>query len=89
MKTQTRWKIGCCYFLRTVTYHMVGRVVAVDGPFIYMEDAAWIADSGRLADFIAGRIPPNEAEPVGDWFLNESSVVDGCVWTHPLITSQI
>jgi len=42
--------IGCNYLIRTVTHIQTGRVVAVGATEIVLEDAAWIADTGRFAD---------------------------------------
>ena len=44
--------IGHKWFFRTVTYHMVGRVVGRIGNFFKLEDASWIADSGRFMNAI-------------------------------------
>ena len=79
-----RWKVGTAYFVRTVTFHIIGRVVRVDGPFVYLSEACWIPNSGRFADFIEGKIEPEEVEPVGEWFFNENSVTDGCIWKHKI-----
>lgn len=34
------FEIGKCYFIRTVTYHLTGRLIATDGQFLILEDAA-------------------------------------------------
>jgi hypothetical protein len=39
--------IGKCVCIRTVTYHYTGKVESVDGGFVRLSTAAWIADSGR------------------------------------------
>ena len=79
--------IGKKIFVRTVTYHMVGKVIKVNDGLIFLENASWIADSGRFMDFIKeGQL--NEVEPVGDWFINKSVIVDGCIWKHALPTKQ-
>ena len=33
------------YFIRTVTYHLVGKVAKIDGNFMMLKDASWVADS--------------------------------------------
>ena len=43
-------EIGKTYFIRTVTMHHVGRVKDLNDQEILLEDAAWIADSGRFSD---------------------------------------
>src|SRR3990167_9653739 len=67
--------VGMKLFIRTVTYHMTGKVVKRMGAFIQLEDAAWIADSGRFSTALKeGEL--NEVEPVGTMWVNLSSVVD-------------
>ena len=44
------WKIGANYLIRTVTMIDTGRLVAVTEHELVLEDAAWIADTGRFAD---------------------------------------
>ena len=79
--------IGQKLFIRTVTYHMTGKVVKRMGAFIQLEDAAWIADSGRFSDAIKkGTL--DEVEPVGTAWLNLSSVVDFFPWKFKLPTEQ-
>lgn len=75
--------VGEKYFFRTVTYHMTGRVKKVIGSILELENAAWIADSGRFSDAIKkGNLL--EVEPVGRAYLNINTVVDFFPWVHPL-----
>jgi len=75
--------VGQKLFIRTVTYHMTGKVVKRMGAFIQLEQAAWIADSGRFSTAIkTGEL--NEVEPVGTAWINLSSVVDFFPWKHEL-----
>lgn len=77
--------VGQKLFIRTVTYHMTGKVVKRMGAFIQLEDAAWIADSGRFNEAIKdGTL--SEVEPVGTAWVNLSSVVDFFPWKHKLPT---
>lgn len=46
------WEIDKPYFIRTVTYHLTGRLVAVTNHELWLEDAAWIADDGRFMQAI-------------------------------------
>lgn len=79
--------VGQKLFIRTVTYHLTGKVVKRMGAFIQLEDAAWIADSGRFSQAIKeGTL--NEVEPVGTAWVNLSSVVDFFPWKHKLPTKQ-
>jgi len=80
--------IGKNYFFRTVTYHLVGKVVKRIGNILQLETASWIADSGRFMQFIKeGKV--NEVEPVGIAFINLASVTDFFPWKHELFTKQI
>lgn len=79
--------VGQKLYIRTVTYHMTGKVVKRMGAFIQMEDAAWIADSGRFSNAIKeGTL--DEVEPVGTMWVNLSSIVDFFPWRHKLPTEQ-
>ena len=40
-------EIGKAYLFRTVTHIELGRVVAICGDFVTLEDASWVADTGR------------------------------------------
>ena len=79
--------IGKSFFFRTVTYHMVGKVEEVDGNFVRLSDASWVADSGRFMDAIQGG-KLNEVEPVGEWWVNLDTVTDFGPWNHPLPKDQ-
>lgn len=82
------FEVGKSYFIRTVTYHTVGRVIAVVGKFLILSDAAWVADSGRFSPAINdGTL--SEVEPVRVTVtLNTDSIVDAFDWTHPLPREQ-
>jgi hypothetical protein len=79
--------VGKSYFFRTVTYHCTGRVKRSTKNFVELEDAAWIADSGRFMDAIKnGKL--KEVEPVGEQFVNIDSIVDAFPWAHDLPMTQ-
>lgn len=59
------WKIGAIYLIRTVTHIDTGRLVAVTRNELVLEEAAWIADTGRYADAIL-KAEFNEVEPYPD-----------------------
>lgn len=83
---------GKPFFFRTVTYHLVGRVVRGGVNFrgstvLQLEDASWVADSGRFMQAIKnGEL--KEVEPVGTAFINMGSVTDFFPWRHALPTEQ-
>lgn len=79
--------IGNAYLFRTVTYHCVGKVVRFVGRFAVLEQASWVADTGRFMNAIKdGTL--SEVEPVGEQFLNIDTVVDFFPWKHAMPTSQ-
>ena len=79
--------VGQKLFIRTVTYHMTGKVTKRIGNFIQLDQAAWIADSGRFSDALkTGKL--SEVEPVGTMWVNLSSVVDFFSWKHKLPEEQ-
>ena len=80
--------VGEKYFFRTVTYHMTGIVKKVIGSILELENAAWIADSGRFMNAIKnGEL--KEVEPVGRAYININTVVDFFPWKHPLPEKQV
>jgi hypothetical protein len=75
--------VGKSYFIRTVTYHLIGKVEKVCGDFLVLSDACWVADSGRFSKAIKdGEL--NEVEFVGDAIVSITSVCDAFPWVHKL-----
>jgi hypothetical protein len=80
--------VGEKFYFRTVTYHLTGRVKKVIGSILELENAAWIADSGRFMNAIKeGKL--NEVEPVGRAYINIQSVTDFFPWRHALPETQL
>ena len=71
------WEIGKVYLIRTVTMIDTGRLVAVTEHELVLEDAAWIADTGRFAQAIEkaefGEVEPF---PSGRVVLGRGAVID-------------
>lgn len=87
-KMEIPFKVGSAYFIRTVTYFATGRIKAIVGNFLVLEDAAWIADTGRFREAIMKGIL-NEVEPVEvEMFVNVGSITDAFPWTHKLPREQ-
>ena len=79
--------VGSKYYFRTVTYHLVGEVKNIVGRFAFLENASWVADSGRFMGAIKdGTL--DEVEPVGDAFVNLDTVTDFFPWKHSLTIEQ-
>lgn len=73
------WELGKCYLIRTVTMIDTGRLVAVTPQELVLEDAAWIADTGRFADALSsatfGEVEPF---PGGRVIIGRGSIIDAC-----------
>ena len=79
--------IGRKYFFRTVTYHLLGKVVKRIANFLLLEDAIWVADSGRFMQAIQnGEL--GEYEEVGKAYVNLNSVTDFIPWIHKIPKGQ-
>lgn len=75
------YKVGKTYFIRTVTHHFTGVLVAVYPQELVLKDAAWIADDGRLSSAVASGTF-NEVEPYPDSaevVIGRGSLIDATV----------
>jgi len=83
-KSQSPVRVGQAVFVRTVTFHYTGRIIALTELEMVLDEAAWIADSGRWSSALAtGTL--NEVEPYpGVVSLSRSAIVDVAPWAHPL-----
>ena len=71
------WEIGKNYLIRTVTMIQTGRLVAVTGQELVLEDAAWIADTGRFAEALkTGKFSEVEPFPAGRVIVGRGAVID-------------
>lgn len=77
------FKVGEAYLIRTVTYHILGRVKSIKGNFLVMTEASWVADSGRFNEAI-GKGILNEVEYVGDAIVAMTAISDAYPWLHKL-----
>lgn len=71
------WELGKIYLIRTVTMIDTGRLVAVTPQELVLEDAAWIADTGRFKDAVEkaefGEVEPF---PAGRVIVGRGSIID-------------
>jgi len=73
------WEIGKNYFIRTVTMNNTGRLVEVGEHELVLEDAAWIADSGRFSDVLKNsKFSEVEPFPSKRVIVGRGAVVDAC-----------
>lgn len=71
------YEIGKPYLIRTVSMIDTGRVVEVTAQEIVLEDACWIADTGRFSDALKTcNFSETEPFPDGRVIINRSSVID-------------
>ena len=72
------WAIGANYFIRTVTHHLIGKLVAVFPTELVLEQAAWIADDGRFAQAVkTGEFAEVEPFPDGkQLIIGRGSLID-------------
>jgi hypothetical protein len=79
-----RFKKGTRYLFRTVTHYHIGRVVDSDDQFVWLDDAFWIADTGRLSECLeTGKV--SEFERISDecaTMVNIQALCDAFVWPH-------
>lgn len=71
------YEIGANYLIRTVTMIDTGRLVAVTDQELVIEEAAWIADTGRFMQSLQ-TCDFSEVEPFpsGQVIVNRGSVID-------------
>lgn len=71
------WRIGAKYFIRTVTHHYTGQLVALTDTELIVESAAWIADDGRFADAVkSGEFSEVEPYPAGKVLIGRGAILD-------------
>ena len=74
------WEIGKNYLIRTVTMIDTGRLVAVTPQELVLEDAAWIADTGRFAQAVEeADFSEVEPFPEGRVIIGRGSIIDAVV----------
>jgi hypothetical protein len=79
--------IGKKWFIRTVTYHWVGKAEKLIGQVLIMSNASWVADSGRFMNAIKEGVL-EEVEPVGMAGVNLATMTDIIEWKHDLPKEQ-
>lgn len=80
------WPVGRNVIIRTVTMIQVGRLVAVTPQELVLEDAAWVADTGRFSECLTtGSVNECEPFPDGRVLVGRGAVIDACEWPHALL----
>lgn len=83
------FEVGKNYFIRTVTHHHTGKLVAVFPTELVLENACWIADDGRFTQALQkGEFNEVETFPTGALVIvGRGSIVDA-VQISSIPTSQ-
>ena len=63
------FEIGKEYYFETATKYYAGTIVAVHTLGVQLENAVWVADTGRFNEFISGKTNGAELEPCGSPFV--------------------
>jgi len=84
------YKIGEPYMIRTATMIQTGRLKWVGAQELVLEEAAWIADTGRFSDALRDMSVLNEVEPFpsGEVIIGRGAMVDAVIpqWNGKLPT---
>lgn len=82
------FKIGTCYLIRTVTYHFIGKLVAITDTDMVLDDVCWLADSGKFSKALEiGSVDEAEAVPDGH-VICRGGIIDAAIWLHKVPGTQ-
>ena len=86
--SDAHWKIGANYLIRTATMIDAGKLVAVTEHEFVLEDASWIADTGRFGKALEkGTFNEVEMFPAGQVIVGRGSLIDAVqITTLPTTT---
>ena len=81
-------QLGNKVLIRSVTHYYTGLIVEITKDEVVLEDAAWIADTGRFSDALkTGKV--NEVEPFPDPVcIGRGAIVDVSPWRFDLPRGQ-
>jgi hypothetical protein len=80
------WQLGEPYLIRTVTHYLIGRLVLVTAQELVLENAAWVADTGRFSEALnSGNLCEVEPYPDGvPAIVGRGSLIDAGRWLHDI-----
>lgn len=71
------FEIGENYLIRTVTFTLTGKIKSKTSQFLVLQDADWIADTGRFSQSLENQDNFCEVEPFkNDAIVSKGSIVD-------------
>ena len=80
--------IGKNYLIRTVTHYYLGKLVAVFDHELLLNDASWVASTGRYFSALRDGVL-DEVEPCnGPAIIGRGAIVDAVEWKSTLILVQ-
>lgn len=80
--------IGQNVFIRTVTLYYTGKVKDFNSQWVTLENASWIADTGRFHNFLKDG-ECNEYESfIDDVSIPVGSIIDVTKWNHSLFSGN-
>jgi len=84
------FEVGKNYFIRTVTMIQIGKLVKVMDKELVLENAVWVADTGRFTQALAdGTVSEVELFPAGGQvIIGRGSLIDACVWLKDIPKEQ-
>lgn len=75
--TSCPYEVGKNYHVRTVTMAVAGKLKAVYSNELVLENASWVADTGRFNEYLADTSKLNENEPFKyDVIVGRGAIVD-------------
>jgi vancomycin permeability regulator SanA len=78
-------------FIRTVTMYHVGKLVEVTPQEYMLQNASWVADTGKFQQFLehgkASDIEHFTQDRLGEVIGNRSAIIDVVIWPHDLPSS--
>jgi len=81
--------LGQKVIVRTVTHFHIGTLVAIEGQWLMLDDALWVANTGRWHQALEeGKV--EEADPFpGRVWVNAYGVIDITPWPHDVSRENI
>lgn len=80
--------LGNKVFIRTVTMYHVGKIVLLDKDMIVLDEASWVADTGRLGVMLKTGALNEVEKAVGTVAIGRGAVIDVYHWGHALPTES-
>lgn len=79
------YEVGSCYFVETVTKYYLGRLVGITAGELVLDEASWIADTGRFNEALRDGTA-SEVEPCpGKVIIGRGAIVAALPWGKPLL----